>query len=186
MSWKFLWANALALLAAGCHRDPGPLGLYFSGEPVSHWLETARSPDPKARKKAVDVLGNVGPADPAVIPALVAAVKDKDPAVRDRIIGQFVKAAEASAAAGAEVVIAAVGVAMALIAEAGIHTVGQGTPVLNGIVSLVKMGEAAVRLNGIMKGGFVSRRATYAQPPGDQIAELRRFYGDVYPRVTPS
>src|SRR5262249_11227889 len=82
------------------------------------------------------------------LPDLVLAFKDQ--AVRDRIIGQFVKAAEASAAAGAEVVIAAVGVAMALIAEAGIHTVGQGTPVLNGIVSLVKMGEAAVRLNQIM------------------------------------
>jgi allantoin racemase len=110
----------------------------------------------------------------------------KDERVRDHILGQFREAAEAASAAGAEVVIPAVGVAMALIAEAGIHEVGNGTPVLNGIVALVKMGEAAVRMNGIMGGRFCSRRATYAQPPGDQIEELREFYGPVYPQVSPT
>jgi allantoin racemase len=106
-----------------------------------------------------------------------------DAAVRDRIIGQFKEAAEAASAAGAEVVIPAVGVAMLLIHEAGIHEVAGGTPVLNGILALVKTAEATVRMNRLMGGRFVSRRATYAQPTPDQIDELRRFYGDIFPRV---
>jgi HEAT repeat protein len=77
---------AVAALLAGCRRDAGPKGLYFSGEPVAHWLDAARSPNAKVRKKAVDVLGNVGPADPAAIPALADAVRDKDPAVRDAAV----------------------------------------------------------------------------------------------------
>jgi HEAT repeat protein len=77
---------AMALLSTGCTREKVPTELYFSGEPVSHWTEAARSPDPKVRKKAIDVLGNVGPADPAAIPALIAAVKDKDAVVRDAAV----------------------------------------------------------------------------------------------------
>ena len=88
-----------AVVAAGCHRNPGPKGLYFSGEPVAHWLEAARSPDPKVRKKAVDILGNVGPADPAAIPALAEAVKDKDPAVRDAAVLALSKIGPPAAAA---------------------------------------------------------------------------------------
>jgi HEAT repeat protein len=83
---RVLGALCVFILAAGCQRDEGPPGLYFSGEPVSHWVEAAKSPDPKVRKKAVDVLGNVGPADPAAIPALIAALKDKDPNVRDAAV----------------------------------------------------------------------------------------------------
>src|SRR5262245_13012460 len=77
---------AVAVLAAGCTREKVPTELYFSGEPVSHWTEAAKSPDPKVRKKAIDVLGNVGPSDPAAIPALIAAVKDKDASVRDAAV----------------------------------------------------------------------------------------------------
>jgi len=82
-------------------------------------------------------------------------------------------------------VIPAVGVAMALVAEADIDEARPGTPILNGIVALVKMGETAVRMRRLMGGRFTSRRATYAQPPGDLIGELRRFYGPVFPRVAP-
>jgi HEAT repeat protein len=81
-----LGAILAAALAAGCQRQSAPTELYFSGEPVSHWLEAVKSPDPKARKKAVDVLGNVGPADPAVLPALIGAMKDKDAQVRDAAV----------------------------------------------------------------------------------------------------
>jgi HEAT repeat protein len=77
---------AIAVFAAGCNRQKVPTELYFSGEPVSHWTEAAKSPDPKVRKKAIDVLGNVGPADPAAIPVLIAAVKDKDAGVRDAAV----------------------------------------------------------------------------------------------------
>ena len=92
----------LAIVSFGCHRGKAPKELYFSGEPVAHWLELAQSPDPKSRKKAIDILGNVGPADPAAIPALIAAVKDKDASVRAAAVLALSKigppAAEANAA----------------------------------------------------------------------------------------
>jgi HEAT repeat protein len=61
------------------------------GKPVSHWVEVLQSPDAKARKKAVDVLSNVGTADPAVLPALTEAVKDRDVAVRRAAILALLK-----------------------------------------------------------------------------------------------
>ena len=102
---------------------------------------------------------------------------------RERILGQFLDAAALCVAKGAEVVIPAVGVAMVLLADAGIHDAGQGTPVLNGAVALLKAGESAVKLNRLMGGRFTSRRGAYAQPPPGQIAELRRHYGAIFPRV---
>lgn len=106
-----------------------------------------------------------------------------DPSARERLTGEFRAAAARAAAGGAEVVIPCVGVLMALLADAGIHAAGQGAPVLNGILTLVKMGEAVTRMHRLMGGRFTSRRATYAPPPVDQIDELRRFYGHVYPSV---
>lgn len=76
----------LCLLVSGCSRSDVPKEKYFSGEPVDHWLEEIKSPDPKKRKKAADVLGNVGPADERSIPALIEAVKDKDAKVRDAAV----------------------------------------------------------------------------------------------------
>jgi allantoin racemase len=104
-------------------------------------------------------------------------------AARKRIFGQFMKAANANVEQGAEVIIAAGGVVMALLAEFGVHTVGKKTPILNGIVSLVKMGEATVKINRIMGGNFLSKRLYYAPPSSDQIDEIRKYYGDVYPTV---
>jgi allantoin racemase len=63
-------------------------------------------------------------------------------AARKRIFDQFMKAANANVEQGAEVIIAAGGVVMALLAEFGVHQAAKNTPILNGIVSLVKMGEA--------------------------------------------
>ncbi|MBW8268012.1 aspartate/glutamate racemase family protein [Caldovatus aquaticus] len=105
--------------------------------------------------------------------------------VRERILGAFRAAAEACVARGAEVVIPAVGVAMVLIAEAGIVEAGRGAPVLNGAIALLKAGEAAVKLDRLMGGRFTSRRGAYAQPPPEQIEELRRYYGPVFPAVKP-
>lgn len=110
----------------------------------------------------------------------------EDAAAQKRIVDQFEAAARANTAAGAEVVIAAGGVVMALLAQIGIHATADGTPILNGITNLVKLGEMAVRLDRIMGGRFTSKRLTYAPPPPEQIAELRRHYGeDIYPTVTP-
>ena len=60
------------------------------------------------------------------------------------IVAQFDRAARANAEAGAEVVIAAGGVVMALLAHADIHDAA-GMPILNGIINLVKLGEIAVK-----------------------------------------
>ncbi len=102
---------------------------------------------------------------------------------RKRIFDQFMKAADANVEQGAEVIIAAGGVVMALLAEFGVHQAAKNTPILNGIVSLVKMGEAAVKMNRIMGGKFLSKRLYYAPPGSDQIDEIRKYYGDVYPTV---
>src|SRR5262245_16593061 len=107
-----------------------------------------------------------------------------DEAARARIIEQFQAAATANTDAGAEVVIAAGGVPMALLAMAGVHATPSGAPILNGITTLVKMGEAAVKLDRIMGGTFTSKRLHYRPPGADQIAEIRKHYGaNIYPTV---
>jgi allantoin racemase len=105
--------------------------------------------------------------------------------VRDSVLAQFHKAAEDCVARGAEVVIPAVGVAMVLLFEAGVHETARGAPVLCGPLALVQQGQAAVKLRRAMGGRFTSRRGAYGQPPPGQIAELRRYYGVVYPDVVP-
>ena len=85
---------------------------------------------------------------------------------------------------GKRVVIAGGGVVMAMLAYAGIHQTEDGAPILNGIANLVKLGEAAVKMNRIMGGGFTSKKCVYAPPPPDQIVAFRKYYGaDIYPTV---
>jgi HEAT repeat protein len=69
---------ALAVGLGGCGKGP----TVVHGKPVRHWVESLDSPDARLRKQAVEALGNVGSADPEVVPALVRAVKDKDTRVR--------------------------------------------------------------------------------------------------------
>jgi allantoin racemase len=73
---------------------------------------------------------------------------------------------------------------MALLADAGVHDAGRGTPILNGITALVKMGEMAVRMNRLMDGHLVSKRLAYAPPDAKHLEEIRRYYGNVYRSVT--
>ena len=106
-----------------------------------------------------------------------------DPEACGRIVAQFDRAARANAEAGAEVVIAAGGVVMALLAHADIHEAA-GMPILNGIINLVKLGEMAAKTNRLMGGRFTSKYRSYAPPPADQITEFRKHYGaDIYPTV---
>jgi allantoin racemase len=107
----------------------------------------------------------------------------RDNAARDRHVKRFMDAANIGVDAGAEVVIPAGGGVMTLLAHAGVHAAGRGAPILNGITSLVKMGEMAVKMNHIMGGNFTSKRCEYAPPGGDQIDEIRKYYGDIYPTV---
>jgi allantoin racemase len=104
-----------------------------------------------------------------------------NPAAGKALIDEFLAAASANVAEGAELVIPAVGVLMVLLARHGIHEVSPGIPILNGVTALVKMGEAAVKMRRLFGGSWTSRRAMYAAPPPEQIAELRSFYGPVYP-----
>ena len=83
---RAILALLLAALAVGCSRTDVPKEKYFEGEPIEHWLEAIKSPDAKTRKKAADILGNVGPVDPRAVPALIEAVKDKDAKVRDAAV----------------------------------------------------------------------------------------------------
>jgi len=72
----------LCLILAGCGK-PQSTELTAHGKPLSHWLgELASAADPKARQHAARILGNVGGVDPAVVPALTEATKDKAPEVR--------------------------------------------------------------------------------------------------------
>ncbi|HUB15392.1 MAG TPA: aspartate/glutamate racemase family protein [Acetobacteraceae bacterium] len=107
-----------------------------------------------------------------------------DPGARERILAQFNEAARKNSEAGAEVVIAAGGVVMALLAHAGVYETQDGVPILNGIINLVKLGEAAVKMHRIMGGRFTSKKCSYAPPPPDQIETFRKHYGaDIYPTV---
>ncbi|HEX5271523.1 MAG TPA: HEAT repeat domain-containing protein, partial [Gemmataceae bacterium] len=74
-----LLAVALIMVTVGCHKT-GPTLAH--GKPVGDWVAALCDPDARARKKAAGVLGNVGAIDPAVVPALAGAVRDREPAVR--------------------------------------------------------------------------------------------------------
>ncbi len=73
---------------AGCHKEQP---LVAGGKSVGHWIERSHDLNEKVRKEAVAKLGNVGNADPAVLPALIAALKDQNPAVRHAAIVGIVK-----------------------------------------------------------------------------------------------
>jgi HEAT repeat protein len=81
-------AGLLAVTAAGCGKTPPTLA---GGEPVAYWVEALHGPDVKLRKKAAFKLGNVGPADPAALPALIGALKDPAPTVRYEAVLALVK-----------------------------------------------------------------------------------------------
>jgi HEAT repeat protein len=71
---------AAALTLAGCSDSPGPTLAH--GKPLEHWVQALRDPDARTRKRAADILGNIGAVDATVIPALASALKDPDRAVR--------------------------------------------------------------------------------------------------------
>ena len=74
----------LLLAVAGCGKPEPPMA-------GSKWAEALRDPDAKQRKQAAFTLGNIGPSDPAVRPALVGALKDRDAGVRREAILALLK-----------------------------------------------------------------------------------------------
>lgn len=76
---KRVLCGLLFVALAGCGAD-APITAH--GKSVAYWAEKTRDPDVKTRLQAVRTLGNAGAKDPAVVPALSAAVKDKHDDVR--------------------------------------------------------------------------------------------------------
>jgi allantoin racemase len=100
---------------------------------------------------------------------------------RDKVMADAIAGAKQLIAQGAEVIIPAGGDIIVFLAEDGIYEI-DGTPILNGIFELVKMGEVAVKLRKISGGRFKSKQRGYAAPTGDFLKRIRDFYGpDVYP-----
>lgn len=81
-------AILLILGLGGCGKSPPILA---GGKPVQYWLDSLHSSDAQLRKKAVFKLGNVGPADARALPALTAALGDRDGSVRAEAILALVK-----------------------------------------------------------------------------------------------
>jgi HEAT repeat protein len=87
---RSLFVAVFVVLLAGCSREAPPT--LAGGKPVSHWVEALQSsPDAMLRKEAAFKLGNVGPTDPTALPALVVALKDRDPAVRCEAVTALMK-----------------------------------------------------------------------------------------------
>jgi HEAT repeat protein len=80
---RCLVAVILTVVACGCGAK-APLTAH--GKPVTYWVQSLQSPDAGLRKKAVTSLGHVGTADPAAVPALAGAVRDRDAAVRGEAV----------------------------------------------------------------------------------------------------
>jgi HEAT repeat protein len=57
----------------------------------SKWAAVLRDPDAKLRKKAAFTLGNIGPSDPAVLPALIGGLQDANADVRCEVIMALAK-----------------------------------------------------------------------------------------------
>jgi HEAT repeat protein len=85
---RFVVLVATTALAIGCGKTAPTLA---GGKPVGHWVEALHHPDARVRKEAAFKLGNVGPADTAVLPALEGALNDRDPRVRHEVVCALVK-----------------------------------------------------------------------------------------------
>jgi len=103
-----------------------------------------------------------------------------DEAARNAVIERFRAAARQGLEKGAECVIPAGGIVMAILADAGIHEV-DNAPVVNGLIALVKIAELAAGMRALT-GHFTSKRLTYTPPSGALLDDIRRSYGDdIYP-----
>jgi hypothetical protein len=89
----FVACLLLAPLAAGCGEVQSTL---VGGKPITYWLQALHESNAKKRKEAVYKLGNVGSADPAAWPAVLAALQDTDATVRCEAILGILKFGAAS------------------------------------------------------------------------------------------
>jgi HEAT repeat protein len=85
---KVFFMTILPGLVLGCARRQPTLS---GGKPVEHWIQALKDPDARVRQEAAFKLGNAGPVDAAVLPALVAALNDPDARVRSEAVLAVVK-----------------------------------------------------------------------------------------------
>jgi HEAT repeat protein len=85
---RILVLLAAVSLLSGCSKASPTLS---GGKPIEHWIKALNDPDGATRRTAVQKLGNVGPADPAVFPALLGALDDGDADVRCDVILALLK-----------------------------------------------------------------------------------------------
>src|SRR5262249_7877407 len=81
---KSIGLVALVIALWGCGQTLPPMA-------GAKWAAALRDSSAKARKKAAFTLGNIGPSDSAVVPALVTALGDADGGVRCQAILALVK-----------------------------------------------------------------------------------------------
>ena len=101
---------------------------------------------------------------------------------RAALLDQFRDAAQRLLARGADVIVPAGGEVVVFTIEAGMYRI-EGAPIVNGVIELLKIGEALAKL-ARLTGRFATRRFAYAPPSGELLARMRRHYGpDVYPNA---
>ena len=104
----------------------------------------------------------------------------EDPQVCQMVIEQFTEAARRGIARGAEVIIPAGGIVMAILTRSGVHAIDKA-PIVNGMIGLLKIAELAVQMKRLT-GCFTSKSLMYAPPSGELLHDIRRSYGrHVYP-----
>jgi allantoin racemase len=104
----------------------------------------------------------------------------EDPILCRAVIDQFEAAARRGIAQGAEVIIPAGGIVMAILARSGVHAVDRAT-IVNGVIGLLKVAELAVQMKQLT-GQFTSKSMMYAPPSGELLRDIRNSYGaQVYP-----
>jgi HEAT repeat protein len=84
-----------SIAVCGCQRGGDPV--LAGGKSIEGRLQALRDPNPKIRREAAEKLGNVGPSDAQVVPALRTALADKDARVRSAAILALVKCGDAAA-----------------------------------------------------------------------------------------
>ena len=73
----------LVILMAGCGTaQPTSVG----GKSADYWVRALRDPDARLRRRAALKLGNAGPVDATIIPALIEALQDRDSSVRTQAV----------------------------------------------------------------------------------------------------
>jgi HEAT repeat protein len=85
---RVLCLAAALLLLPGCG-PPKPVVAH--DKPISYWVQSLQGPDANLRKKAAQILGNIGAVDSALVPALSGALKDPDAGVRREAIVSLIK-----------------------------------------------------------------------------------------------